>query len=198
MLRLRLKTLSPSATQPRSSAKTDSQPGKAVLAMVTGLLGLFAMMTIAWALHDGQTAHKRREHEKRRRDCQRSNATGGALHPQVQLNIWGQCCTSPSHLSCAPSIEGRMARGRTVRCERQSSAEFEAVLRAGGRNDRSNASLQVSTRASAERSVEAIRCTAAAEACSAASTLAELSLPAAGQTYRARPPQRSCFADRLP
>jgi hypothetical protein len=37
--------------------------------MVTGFLGLFAMMAIAWALHDGQTAHKRCEHEKRCRDC---------------------------------------------------------------------------------------------------------------------------------
>jgi hypothetical protein len=36
--------------------------------MVTGLLGLFAMMAIAWALHDGQTAHKRREQEKQRRN----------------------------------------------------------------------------------------------------------------------------------
>jgi hypothetical protein len=36
--------------------------------MVTGLLGLFAMMAIAWALHNGQTAHKPREQEKRRRN----------------------------------------------------------------------------------------------------------------------------------
>jgi hypothetical protein len=36
--------------------------------MVTGLLGPFAMIAIAWALHDGQSARKRREQEKQRRN----------------------------------------------------------------------------------------------------------------------------------
>jgi uncharacterized membrane protein len=57
--------------QPNTAAVVSQgvgSPRKAVLAMVTGLLGLFAMMAVAWALHDDETARRRREQEKRRRN----------------------------------------------------------------------------------------------------------------------------------
>jgi hypothetical protein len=46
-------------TPPQATGAAERQSGKAAVTMLTVLVGLFVLMAIAWAVHDGQAARER-------------------------------------------------------------------------------------------------------------------------------------------